>query len=177
MEQMAIDEVALFQTYARPILMVLRKRLRVPDDAEDLLQETFQLGFQKMKAGELRDPKAAGAFLNGIARNLALNENRSRQKWVQREDHEFQSVGTLEPSPLERVMSKEQSQLIRQFLKELKPDRDRQILFAYYIEERDKTEICQELNLDFTHFNRVIFRAKNRFRALVEKKMEAQEVG
>ena len=47
--------------------------------------------------------------------------------------------------------------------------RDREILRRFYVEDQDKEDICRALNLDSLHFNRVLFRAKKRFRKLLEK--------
>ena len=47
--------------------------------------------------------------------------------------------------------------------------RDREILTRFYVEDQDKDEICTALNLDSLHFNRVLFRARKRFRKILEK--------
>jgi RNA polymerase sigma-70 factor (ECF subfamily) len=36
-----------------------------------------------------------------------------------------------------------------------------------YVHQEDKDSICRELNLDSLHFNRVLHRAKQRFRDLM----------
>jgi RNA polymerase sigma-70 factor (ECF subfamily) len=38
---------------------------------------------------------------------------------------------------------------------------------AVYVREEDKDETCARLDIDSTHFNRVLFRAKQRFRELL----------
>jgi RNA polymerase sigma-70 factor (ECF subfamily) len=38
---------------------------------------------------------------------------------------------------------------------------------AVYVRDEDKDEICASLGIDSTHFNRVLFRAKQRFRELL----------
>ena len=45
--------------------------------------------------------------------------------------------------------------------------RDREILRRFYVEEEDKDSICKDLKIDGTHFNRVLFRAKARFREAI----------
>ncbi len=47
-------------------------------------------------------------------------------------------------------------------------DRDRQILYRFYIAEEDKERICADLDLSSLHFNRVLFRARQRFKDLLE---------
>ncbi len=59
--------------------------------------------------------------------------------------------------------------MVRQVLTELKNDRDREILSRYYIADQDKDVICRDLQLSGLHFNRVLFRARQRYKELFEK--------
>ena len=58
----------------------------------------------------------------------------------------------------------------RQMLDEMPATRDREVLMRFYIHDEEKEEICQDLRLSMEHFNRVIFRARNRFRELLEQR-------
>ena len=49
---------------------------------------------------------------------------------------------------------------------ELASERDRQILFRFYIAEDEKEAICRDLRSASLHFNRVLFRARERYREL-----------
>jgi hypothetical protein len=53
-------------------------------------------------------------------------------------------------------------------LEEMPVARDREVLVRFYLDDEDRETICRELRLSEEHFNRVIFRARNRFRELVE---------
>ena len=59
---------------------------------------------------------------------------------------------------------------MRALIEELPTPRDREILMGVYVREEDKDEICARLGIDSTHFNRVLFRAKQRFRELLVQK-------
>ena len=48
-------------------------------------------------------------------------------------------------------------------------ERDRDLLIRLYVYDQDKEEICRELGLDSLHFNRVLFRAKGRFKKILER--------
>ena len=45
--------------------------------------------------------------------------------------------------------------------------RDREILIRTYLQDEDKTLICEALGVDSAHYNRVLFRAKQRFKDLL----------
>ena len=58
---------------------------------------------------------------------------------------------------------------MQQVLSELSTPRDRLILFRYYIAEDDRDAICADLGISRVHFNRVLFRARERFRDLYQR--------
>jgi hypothetical protein len=53
-------------------------------------------------------------------------------------------------------------------LEQMPVARDREVLIRFYLDDEDREQICRELQLSEEHFNRVIFRARNRFRELIE---------
>jgi DNA-directed RNA polymerase specialized sigma24 family protein len=70
-------------------------------------------------------------------------------------------------SPYRDVSRAQNTKLVRQLLNELPVERDRELLERLYVQDQDKEEICQALGLDSLHFNRVLHRAKQRFRQLL----------
>jgi RNA polymerase sigma-70 factor (ECF subfamily) len=48
--------------------------------------------------------------------------------------------------------------------------RDRDLLVRFYLNDESKEDICASLDLTDEHFNRVLFRARNRFRELLERR-------
>jgi RNA polymerase sigma-70 factor (ECF subfamily) len=70
------------------------------------------------------------------------------------------------PDALEGMLSTERGAAVSRVLAEMPSDRDRQILFRFYVAEDDKDAICRDLDLSSLHFNRVLFRARERYREL-----------
>jgi hypothetical protein len=62
------------------------------------------------------------------------------------------------------------AQAAQSMLKEMPTARDRDLLVRFYLNDESKEAICASLGLSDEHFNRVIFRARNRFRALLERR-------
>lgn len=58
---------------------------------------------------------------------------------------------------------------VQQLLGELDTARDRELLYRFYVAEDEKTVICRDLGLTSLHFNRVPFRARQRFKELLER--------
>jgi RNA polymerase sigma-70 factor (ECF subfamily) len=73
------------------------------------------------------------------------------------------------PGQLAQLLQKEKAGVVRQVLGELYSQRDREVLYRFYVAEEDKEQICIDLGLSSLHFNHVLFRARERFRNLYQK--------
>jgi RNA polymerase sigma-70 factor (ECF subfamily) len=72
------------------------------------------------------------------------------------------------------LLATEKAGIVRRILNELRPARDREVLYRFYIAEQEKEHICAELGLTSLHFNRILFRARERYRELYEKRHHKQ---
>ena len=61
-------------------------------------------------------------------------------------------------------VSEERKQIVKRVLDGL-PDKQRQLLYMVFIEEKDKDEVCRMLNVDREYLRVLIHRAKDSFRA------------
>ena len=163
-------EAELVESYRLGLSYLLRKVTGDPSLSEDLQQETFQVALRRIRAGELREPEKLSGFLRQTAKNLAIMERRRNERVEGFEEWEPESgpVDTGE-GQLSRVLRQEEAGLVRRVLREMRSVRDRQLLYRYYIAEHAKEEICRDLGLSSLNFNLVLFRARERFRRLVEK--------
>ena len=156
--------------YGRGITFVLRKETRDEETLEDLFQETFRIGLQKIRKGDLREPKKLGGFMCSIARFAVIDHYRHEARHENRaEKSEDASLPQEGDNQLQGILRREQGDMIRRAIDELKSERDRQILFRFYIAEDDKSNICRDLDLTTLHFNRVLHRAKQRYKSLYLK--------
>lgn len=162
-------ESELVARYRNGLSYLLRKITGDPSSSEDLLQETFRVALRRVRAGELREPEKLGGFLRQTAKNLARAEHRRGGRWQSMEDEGAPHPVDPEESQLARVIRSEEAGLVRRVLGELRSQRDRQLLYRFYIAEQEKEEICRDLGLSSLNFNLVLFRARERFRKLVEE--------
>lgn len=168
-------EAELVERFSRALTFLLRRLTRDEAAADDLYQETFRLVIEKVRRGELREPERLPGFVSSMARNLFLGSARRtgrRQQW--HGDPETTEVAP-DPAPgqLARLLAQERAAAVRRVLAELKNDRDREILSRYYIADESKEDICRDLELSDLHFNRVLFRARQRYKELFEKRQDA----
>lgn len=165
-------EAELVESYRLGLSYLLRKVTGNPVLSEDLQQETFQVALRRIRAGELREPEKLSAFLRQTAKNLALREYRRNERVEELDGRDEEpGHGLVDPgeNQLGRVLRQETAGLVRQVLREMRSNRDRQLLYRYYIAEHAKEEICRDLGLSSLNFNLVLFRARERFRKLVEE--------
>ena len=92
---------------------------------------------------------------------------------------EQESIAAIPDSdlrPFQRISLKQSADAVRQLLESMTVERDRELLRRYYIYDEDKPQICRALGLDSLHFNRVLYRAKNRFREILEQSVDASDL-
>lgn len=59
--------------------------------------------------------------------------------------------------------------LLLEVLDQLSIPRDRELLRRFYLQDEDKEAICSDLGLSAQHFDRVLYRARQRMRDLIEE--------
>ncbi len=163
-------EEELYERHRRGLAIILDHKLGSGGEVDDLLQETFRLALEKIRGGELRESARLPQFLNSLARNLAIHH--CRREGRRRGDEDFEAVGKtfeIRPGQLDRVCRKEQAALALRVLAGLRNRRDRELLYRFYIAEEEKAEICGDFRLSSLHFNRVLHRARQRYREHYEK--------
>ncbi|HVR99587.1 MAG TPA: sigma-70 family RNA polymerase sigma factor [Thermoanaerobaculia bacterium] len=165
-------EAELVARYSPVLEHLLRRWSRDPATAEDLLQETLGLALRKIREGEVRQPESLGAFLHSLARNQSVQLYRRTENRTDRhEPLDEVRLPEARPGQLAGLLRQEKIGLIRQVLAELRPERDRQILYRYYIAEERAEPICADLGITAEHFYRVLHRARQRYKALLEQRI------
>lgn len=175
----AAAETQLVERYSRGILYLLRRLGASPEMAEDCHQETFRIALERLRQRGLEEPAALVGFLRGTARNLVLAERRRdiRRRTDDADPLDLAAAADPAPNQLHSVLHDEQAALVRQLIGELQTDRDRQVLMRFYVGEEDKGRICSDLGLDSLHFNRVLFRARQRFKDLMQRRPQRDRHG
>jgi RNA polymerase sigma-70 factor (ECF subfamily) len=130
-------------------------------DIEDIVQESLQRFLDALQTDRVRSAEAAGAFLNGICRNV-ISEYRRRlfRDAPMPESPPEPPADRLAPADLLELR-----EAIAEGLQQL-TERDRQVLRAFYLEERPVEEILELTGLTLANFRVVLCRAKEKFRQI-----------
>ena len=74
------------------------------------------------------------------------------------------------------IAAQQTGKKIREIL-EAMPERDRRLLREIFLEERDKDEVCRDFGVDRDYLRVLLHRAKQSFKSLYVKNMEARPPG
>jgi len=129
----------------------------------DLKRETFIRVITALRrGGEVREPEHFGAFVNSVGNNVLLEYYRTAAKNYALEEWaaEIQDrVLDLEA----RFVSKQSAERVRKILAAL-PARDRDLLRAVLLEEKDKDAVCREMGVDRDYLRVLLHRLKGKFK-------------
>jgi RNA polymerase sigma-70 factor (ECF subfamily) len=160
-------EERVIQLYGRGVAIILDRHTNGRPEAEDLFQDTFRLALEKLRRGELREPAALPGFVAQIARSLAIEHYRKAARRKTEPDSDaLGEVVAAETSPLGRLLERENAFLVRRVIQELANERDREVLLRFYIAEEDKDRIAADHGMTSLQFNRVLHRARQRYKEL-----------
>jgi RNA polymerase sigma-70 factor (ECF subfamily) len=163
--------------FSELIQLKLRSRLHSPQAIEDVRQETFARVFAALrKEGRIRQPERLGAFVNSLCNNVLLEYYRASQRDTSIEDEEDQDFPAKDSDIFGTVAAKQMGEKVREILDEL-PERDRRLLREIFIEERDKDDVCRDFGVDRDYLRVLLHRAKQSFKALYLKSIEARPPG
>lgn len=169
-----IAEQQLVTTYYRGLFFILNRQTNNHSLSEDLAQDTFVIVIQKARAGQINNPAALSAFIRQTGVNLLIAHCRKEQR---RDTHGVDDIDVHAPSDTMEISQALHNiktlDLVRQMMIELPTDRDRDILRSYFIYDKNKQQICQEMELTAEHFDRVLFRARQRLKQLISHTLPA----
>jgi RNA polymerase sigma-70 factor (ECF subfamily) len=136
-------------------------------EVEDIVQETMVRFLSALQSEKMRNPESLAAFLSGICNNV-IHEYKRRMWREPVSDPDL--APSMDPADIE-VDWAELRQAIGLVMVQLS-SRDREILRAFYLEEKDKSEICRVTGLTEAQFRVALFRAKERFREIYQQSMK-----
>lgn len=166
-----------FVSYFGQILgIMLRARYLSPERVDDVRQETFTRVIATLRRdGGIRQPERFGAFVNSVCKNVLLENTRDWHKTQTLQPDHLELPGKT--VDLERTLiTEETKKKVREILAEMR-QRDRDVLRAMFLEEKDKDEICREFGVEREYLRVLLHRAKERFRSTFHQEPENPPLG
>ncbi len=131
----------LFERY-RPIIVALAmRRVRNPDEAEELAQDVFIQAMQKIN--RLRVPEAFGGWLRQIVHRMAINRTTRNRTALACDPEMFEATCLAIGAPDEFAQQREEAKAIRDGIDRL-CDLDQATLRAFYLQSKSLIEMSDE---------------------------------
>ena len=139
--------------YGRGVRTLVVRACRPGDPiVDDIVQDVLLTVLGRLRAGALNDPNALPAYLQATIAHATRAEYRKRgQRGDSVEVEQLENLPGSEAGPAERLHQRHLA-----------------VLRGFYLEDRDRDDLCAELGIDEPHFRRVLHRARERLRALIE---------
>lgn len=161
-----------FVSYFDQLLRIkLRAKRLASETVEDLRQETYIRVLGVLRKDGVRQPERFGAFVNSICNNVLHEFYRATAKttaldpdYEERPDEKVDIEG--------QMVTQQTKERVRQVLLDL-PKKDYALLHAFFLEEKDKDEVCAQFGVDRDYLRVLLHRAKDKFRVLYEKDKES----
>jgi len=160
-------EAEFVRRYAAGVRVLMRRYCRPGDPVvEDLSQEVLMHVLERLRVGAVLDANALPAYVRSSIVRTANAEYRRR-----RDVDPAISVDDIAGSenPAEIHVAAQRASLLKALLSEMPVARDREILVRFYLNEEDRDDVCRALDIDASHFRRVVHRARERFRLLLDQ--------
>ncbi len=159
-QQLAIEE--LYRQYRAPLLRYLQQLCGAPEQAEELVQETFIKAYTGLLT--FRGECSVATWLFRIARNLYLNSLR-RPSATRIDTDELLAIPDASSygDPVQRAVAGERRDLIGLALAQL-PEQQRSVLLLRDAEGLAYIEIADVLGISLAAVKVTLFRARNTFR-------------
>lgn len=152
----------------------LRSRLSSPHAIEDVRQETFARVFAVLRRdGGLRQPESLGSFVNTVCNHVLFEYYRSSTVSTSLDEEGQPELPAKGADALDIVSAQQIKHKVREILLGL-PERDRLLLKAVFLDERDCDEVCREFGVDRDYLRVLLHRAKQEFKAEYVKRMGTQ---
>jgi RNA polymerase sigma-70 factor (ECF subfamily) len=164
----------IFERYSRPIISFIYDMVGERGLAEELMQETFVRAYRNLSA--LREDARLSTWLFGIAKNVARESLRARQKLsrkVELDDESVQELRDEKPKPDDFLINQELNGVIRNALSKL--DEDKRMVFALKVfQQQSYEEIAAITGFSIPKLKTDLHRARAEMRRLIRPYMEVR---
>lgn len=156
-------EQELINHFWRPLYFIILRQSRNPTLAQDIVQDTMLIVLEKARHDLIETPEAIASFIRKVGESVLITHYR---KETRRKTDTANDLDVIWPDTHSDVTNKINQQqlvlLVKQVMDELPIERDRKLLQSYFLEGKEKKQICIDLDLSAEHFDRVLHRSKQR---------------
>ena len=169
----------IYEQFRTRVHRVALRITRNPQDAEDVVQESFLLTFRHL--GSFSGKSKLSTWITRIAINAALMKIRKRPRYEFSLDEiqECSRAGLCteivsnHPSPDQQLLQRELQQILAEGIGQL-PIRLYKVVDLYYFQETPARECAQTLGISLPNVKSRILRARRKLRPAFERRLRQQ---
>jgi RNA polymerase sigma factor (sigma-70 family) len=157
-----------FYRHFRPLVqIVLRQMTQDASLVEDMTQDTLLTVLLRVRGHGLKQPEKINSYVAQTARF-------SLRGWFRRKGNHRDSLTQLTELEApgcdieDALLTVERQELVKNIIGLMSVPRDKEMLERSYIHDQDKVCLCQQFDLPGVHFDRVMSRARLRFKRVVQ---------
>jgi RNA polymerase sigma-70 factor (ECF subfamily) len=158
-----------FVAYFNTLLKAkLRSQGYFDSPMNDIRQETLYRVLKAVYAGSIHNPVSLHSYVLGVCANVVLEYGRGQRRFAQEDSEEFPEIVDDRNPADGAARQAEMRDAVCWVLKQLN-DKERRILSAVFLQERDKDKICEEFGIDRDYLRVLIHRALANAKKLFDK--------
>lgn len=162
-------ETWLIARYQRAVLILLRNWGHSRAVADDLAQETLLAVLQRLRDRPLDEPDQLSAFVHSTARQIGANAIRTQRRRSEILQRDYLAEQATPATPEHWMDALHMRRALIGALAKVRVQRDRRILYEHYVQGTPKAELCIRLGLSPVNFDRVLYNARSRLRAELQR--------
>jgi RNA polymerase sigma factor (sigma-70 family) len=149
--------------------LLIARRAGDPQVAADLLNDALCMAWEKWCAGQIQRPEQIAGYVFQVAINLLHNHRRSVADRPDRraEVEHIDQFHVAEDATVQQIEAGMAAR-VRHFIGGMHSQRDRMVLVRFYLNEEEKETICAEMEVSPLQFDKILHRARQRLRQLLE---------
>ena len=160
-------ERLLIDNYAALIALVSRRCGRRAE-AADLLQEAIRITIEHHSKGRIADIQRLPGYVFRTALNLLRNHTRAARNRPELHTSESEADRAMGGDIVDVLCDDTVARQVRDALCCLRQPRDRMVIQRFYMNEEPKADICRDLGISPTCFDKIAFRARQRMKDILE---------
>ncbi|GAA4817384.1 hypothetical protein GCM10011365_13070 [Marinicella pacifica] len=152
------------------LLFIIRRHFSRSCHHEDILHDAFMVVLGKLQRSKIKTPESILVYLRSTAINIGYEYMKKDKKFSSAVKQDFiDLIADAQDTLLSQLVWDDKVHFVKQVINELGQERDQDILLQFYFHHVSKVRICQNMELTSEHFDRVIYRAKQRLKDLINE--------
>jgi len=157
-------ETDMVKRYQSKLFRIVFAKSKDTDLTREIVQETWAITLQKIRNAKLLNKGSLGGYIYKTGINQLKMHYRSRNKVSFVDNIDFQETGDGQALSSSYTDYGPLFESVYKPLSQMKVGRDRQLIYHFYFEGVSKSELCEKFELSSEHFDRVLYRARERFK-------------